>query len=400
MSSVAKLPTRFRAKRSLAQSFRVGLSAFADTNTTYQTNVCVVNTYVNNVMSSTLPTVPVQPTDWSSYVTAWEKANTIALQWVNSCMARLLSVPQDVQNYNSAITTLLNDAIAQTNNLITNPNDTAAKVSLESDLKALPNQFTIVETFISGALSALKGFQDNLPTMAAELQQLSDLAIQDNNADSAKIQQLQADVQTLQADIDSLTKQLIALGIADGVAITLGVVSSIVLFPEGLLTWFALGPAVAVASTFIAIDAEKLKADKAAIDADQQQMDQLTASCSVLSTLSTTYGNLASQSQTIEQSLQAVLAEWQQLTDDVNAAIADIQAAITDEGDADYTAVLNDLTSAQSEWNAAYTEAGSLVLDLNVNNAPLTIGMSSDEVSAALANGKTVDMITYFNQVA
>jgi hypothetical protein len=387
-------------KSGLAQAIKVGLPRFVAANTTYQTNVCVVNTYVNSVMSSTLPTVPVQPTDWSSYVTAWEQANTIALQWVNTCMARLLEVPQDVQNYNSAITALLQDAVAQTNALIANPNNAAAKIALQSDLTVLPQQLQLVENFVSGAISALQGFQDQLPNMAAELTQISNLAIADNNADQAQIQDLQNKIQQLQSDVSSLTAAIIGLSIADGVALTLGIVASIAAFPVGLLTWFALGPAVAVATTYIALDAVQLKADKALIDQDQQQMSDLTASCSVLATLSTTYTSLASQSQTIQTALQAVLAEWQTLSSDIAVAITDIQAALTDDNAANYPAVLADLQEAQGEWTAAYTQAGALVLNLQVNTASLQIGMSQDQVQSALAGGKTLDLITYFNQVA
>lgn len=386
-------------KSTLAQAIKTSLPRFVAANTTYQTNVCVVNTYVNNVMSSTLPTVPVQPTDWQSYVTAWEQANTIALQWVNTCMARLLEVPQDVQNYNSAITSLLQDAITQTNALITNPNNTAAKIALQSDLTVLPQQLALVENFVSGAITALQGFQDQLPTMAADLTDISNLAIADNNADQAQIQTLQQNIQQLQSDVDSLTAAIVGLAIADGIALTLGTVASIVAFPVGLLTWFVLGPAVAVATTYIALDSIQLVADKKLIDQDQLSMSQLTASCSVLATLSTTYSNLAAQSQTIQTALQAVLTEWQTLSSDIAVAISDIQTALNDDNAANYQAVLQDLQDAQVEWTAAYTQAGALVLNLNVNTASLQIGQSQSQVQAALSGGQTVDLITYFNQI-
>ncbi len=387
-------------KSSLATAIKAGLPRFVAASTTYQTNVCVVNTYVNNVMSSTLPTVPVQPTDWASYVTAWEQANTIALQWVNTCMARLLEVPQDVQNYNSNITALLQDAITQTNALIANPNNVAAKIALQNDLTVLPQQLQLVENFVSGAINALQGFQDQLPNMAAELTRISNLAIADNKADQAQIQDLQNKIQQLQSDIDSLTAAIIVLSLADGVALTLGIVASIVAFPVGLLTWFALGPAVAIATTYIALDAIQLKADKDLIDKDQQSMDNLTASCSVLAIMSTTYSNLASQSQTIQTALQSVLAEWQILSSDIAVAVTDIQTALTDDNAANYQAVLADLQGAQTEWTAAYGQAGGLILNLQVNTAPLQIGMSQDQVQSALAGGQTLDLITYFNQVA
>ena len=314
-------------------------------------------------------------------------------------MARLLSVPQDVENYNPIINGLLTDAINQTNKLIADPTNAAALATLKNDLDQIPGQLSLVETFISGAIQALQNFQDVLPDMATQLQNLSDLAAADNQADQQQIQQLQSKIKQLQSDIDSLTAAIVALGIADAIAISLGVVASIVAFPEGLLTWFVLGPAVAVATTYIALDAEKIKADKAEIDQYQSEMSQLTAACSVLSTLSTTYGNLATQSETIQQALKAILAAWQVMAGDIAVAITDAQTALSDVSAENFQAVLTDLQGAQSEWQATDSQAASLVLDLQVNNAQLQIGMSQSAVGSALQGGQVMSLIEYFNSV-
>jgi cob(I)alamin adenosyltransferase len=383
----------------LAHAIRQGMPRFAAANTTYQTNVVTVNTYVNNVLSSSLPTVVPQPLDWQDYVTAWEAASNDALTWVNQCMAKLLGVPQDVQSYNSVISALLNDAIMQTNTLMANPSNAAALATLNNDLTQIPGQLQLVETFISGCITSLQHFQDVLPAMAAQLQTLSTKAAADNKADQAQIAALQADIQKLQNDINNLTASIIGLGIADAVALTLGTISSIVLFPEGLLTWFVMGPIVAITTTYIALDAKQIIADKDAIKADQGQMSQLTAACSVLSAMSTNYATLANESQTIQTALQAVLSEWQALSADIATAVSDIQTAVSDTQAANYSEVLADLQAAQTEWNAANAQAGSLVLSLNVNAAPLTIGMSASQVQSTLAQGQTQDLITYFNSV-
>ncbi|KVL92202.1 hypothetical protein WT14_21045 [Burkholderia stagnalis] len=59
-----------------------------------------------------------------------------------------------------------------------------------------------------------------------------------------------------------------------------------------------------------------------------------------------------------------------------------------------------DLDQAIAAWTAAYDQAGSLLIDINMNNAQLTPGMSEQEVKTALAAGQTTDLITYFNQAA
>lgn len=391
MNAVVKIP--------LTLAIRNNMPAVAQAAKDYKTNVVTVNTYVNNVLNSSLPTVTPQPKDWQDYVNAWEQASSNALTWVNQCMARLLSVPQDVESYNPIIDKLLTDAINQTNKLIENPKNAAALATLKNDLSQIPSQLSLVETFIVGAVQALQNFQDVLPDIATQLQNLSNLAAADNQADQQQIQKLQSEINQLQSDINSLTASIVGLGIADAAAISLGVIASIVAFPEGLLTWFALGPAVAVATTYIVLDAEKIKADKAAIDQHQSEMSQLTAACSVLATLSTTYSNLATQSSTIQEALQAVLKEWQAMASDIAAAITDAQTALTDTGSSNFKAVLTDLQNAQSEWQTTDSLAASLVLDLQVNNAQLQIGMSQSTVASTLQGGQIIPLIDYFNSV-
>ncbi|MNG07310.1 hypothetical protein D3C84_906050 [compost metagenome] len=109
---------------------------------------------------------------------------------------------------------------------------------------------------------------------------------------------------------------------------------------------------------------------------------------------------MAAQSVAIEANLQAVLAEWQTLENDVNAAVTEIRTALSDASGSNFSAVLNDVNDAISAWNDSYAQAGSLQLDLQVNNANLQYGMSSAQVQTAMAGAQTVDLISYYNQVS
>lgn len=108
---------------------------------------------------------------------------------------------------------------------------------------------------------------------------------------------------------------------------------------------------------------------------------------------------MSAQTVEIETNLQAILTEWQVLDADVATAVSDIKTATADSGSANFSAVVADVDSAITEWAAAYTQEGALHLDLNVNDAQLTVGMSSADVQAATALGKTTDIITYYNEV-
>lgn len=383
----------------LAYAIKKNAVSLAVKQLSYKQNVVAVNTLITSVLSSSLPTLNQNPPDWNDFVSAYEKADAGALTWVNNVMARLLNVPDDVKSYNSNITQLLANAKLQAQTLESNPANKPAIDALNADLTNLNSTFGLVVTFITGALNAIKGFKDELPAMATNLQSIADSSTKAANADQAQIDKLNSDIDNLHNEIKSLTAALIGLGIADGIALTLGTVATIAAFPEGALVWFVLGPVVAVATTYIAIDALKIKADKAAIEADEQQISGLTADVSTLHILPKNFAAMSAQTVEIENNLQAILLEWQTLESDVNTAVSDIKSAVADTGSANFTAVVSELEDASSEWSAAYQQAGDLHLDLNVNDAELSVGMSSADVQAALAKGNKVDIIKYYNEV-
>ena len=385
---------------SLAHAIRKNTVSLAQAQSDYKQNVVAVNTVMTSVLGSSLPTLTQVPPDWQAFVSAFEAANGDALNWVNTVMARLLNVPQEVIGYNAVISQVLQDARTQSETLIAQPTNQLALATLNQDLTTLTGQLGLVTSFISGAISALQKSSDTLPDMAAQLQSIADKSTVDANADQAQIDTLNAQIDQLKADIKSLTAAIIALGIVDGVALTLGVVATIALWPVGALVWFMLGPAIAVASTYIALDAKQIEADKATINATLATIQNVTADVATLHVLAHNFTDMAAQSVAIEANLQAVLAEWQTLENDVNAAVTDIRTALSDASGSNFSAVLNDVNDAISAWNDSYAQAGSLQLDLQVNNANLQYGMSSAQVQTAMAGAQTVDLISYYNQVS
>ena len=383
----------------LAQAISKNALSLAVKQTTYKENVVDVNTLVTSVLSSSLPTLTQNPPDWKAYQTAFEAADSGALNWVNNVMARLLNVPDEVKSYNATISQLLADAQTQAQTLQSDPSNKTALQTLNTDLTNLTNTLNLVVTFISGALTAVQNFKDDLPTLAGNLQSIADNSARDAKADQAQIDKLNQDIDSLKAEIKSLTASIIALGVVDGIALTLGIVATIAAFPEGALTWFVLGPAVIAATTVIAIDGAKITADKKLIESDEQQITGLTADVAALQVLSKNFAAMSAEASDIESNLQAILAEWQNLESDVTAAVTDIKTAIADASSANFSAVASELDDAVAEWSAAYKQAGDLHLDLNVNSAQLQIGMSQDQVKAATAAAPTVDIITYYNQV-
>jgi len=383
----------------LHHAFRNSARNIADVHSAYKQSVIFVNNEATGVYSSQLGVLNTLPPDWQDFVNAHQAAQADALDWINNVMARLLTVPASVQSYNATISAALQDARNQAQALIQNPGNAGARSALTADLNLVKSQVSLVLAFVSGTLSAVQNYQNKVPDMAQQLQTIANKSSADAGADQEKIDDLNAAIEQLKADIKSLTAAIVGLAIADGIALTLGVVATIAAWPFGALAWIVLGPVVVVATTYIALDAIKIKADKAEIEAKQAQITGLTQDVAVLQGMAKQYGDFAAQTADVQSNLENVEAEWQTLDNEVTNAVNDIQAAIADEQACNYQAVADDLNEAVAAWTDAYNQAGSLILDINVNNAQLEPGMSQQDVQDALATGQTTDLVTYFNQL-
>jgi hypothetical protein len=383
----------------LEDAIRAHSKSLVEASVTYKEQVIAVNTLVNGVLTSQLPTLNGVPPDWQDFVNAYVASRTDALDWVNQVLSRLLEVPDDVMGFNANIVALLNDAEAQATTLVNDPSNQNALAALKQDLNMVLSRLALVTSFISGAVTSVRNFQNKMPDLAAQLQTITTRSINAANADKAKIDDLNNKIKTLHDDIKSLTAAIIGLSIADGIALTLGIVATIALFPVGALVWFMLGPAVAAATTFIALDAIKIENDKNAIAAAEKALTGISADVSTLQILSTSYAKLADESQAVEAALQAILAEWQNLESDVVQAVTALQTALAESGQQAYAQALVEIQGAVNAWNEADAQAADLELVLEVNTAQLDPGMSSQQVQQALAGGDSMGVIAYFDQV-
>ncbi|MDQ1286918.1 MAG: hypothetical protein QG622_483 [Actinomycetota bacterium] len=383
----------------LAKALENRVLTLADAEKSYKEHVCAVNQTVTGVITSKLPALSSPPPDWDQYTQAYAKANSEALTWVNQVMGHLLSVPDDVRSFNDTIVAALADAQNQTRSLIQTPTDPIALNALNRDLNLISGQLNLVISFVSGSLSAVQSFQSTLPDLAAQLHAIATKSTADAGADEQQIETLRTDVKALQADIDRLTAEIVAMGIADAAAITLGTLASIVAFPEGLVAWLFCGPAIAVATTVIVLDGIKISEDTGKIESDQSRIKGLTADVTALHLLADQMSLLASQTEGLTIDLHAILAEWQVLESEVAQAMNDIRLAISQANSRSFQAVANDLQEASELWNEAYAQAGSLELDIQVNTGDFALGMSSAQVKGAMDGGRTLGLIDYVNGI-
>ena len=353
----------------LAIAIKQHAPAFVAAQKKYKESVIAVNMQMSAVSSSTLPAVLVIPKDWDKYQSLYLQAETAALKWVQAVLTRLLSTPPDVQGYNKVIVNTLTDAITQANTLATNPSNPTARAVLENDLKVIVGQLNNVSGFILGTVNHIQNFQNNLPVLAGQLQQIANLATNDVGVDKAQIEDLKKKVQAWQAEVDRLVAAIVLLGVLDVAAIGVALFFTFAAWPEGAVLWLCAAPVIAFATYYIALDGIKIAQLKAEMDGAASQIKDLTASVAVLHLLSQSYTDLANKTTAIKDDVQNVLAKWQAFAGSITGAVQQIQLAIKNEPSGNFAAIKTELNEALQEWNSVYQQAGDLTLNLVMKQA-------------------------------
>lgn len=246
---------------SLAQALKANAAAVQDSTDSYQQDVLDVSNLMTSVMASTLPNLYIMPANWKEIVTAYEQARKDALDWTNQVYAQLMSTPDDVATYNEAITAAFDDAIAQAQILIDDPNNQAAKSTLTADLKAIQNLLSLVNIFIEGCLNSVNRFGDTvLPDAAKELTAVANDAYEDVQIDQAAIDEYKKEIAELNKEIQGLAAEIGINATAIAVELTVGTI----FFDLGGA--LLIGAAVAGEATVIGLDVQKLIEDKAKLN--------------------------------------------------------------------------------------------------------------------------------------
>jgi prefoldin subunit 5 len=346
-------------------------TAITDAQNSYDESVLNVSNGMSGITASQLPTLNAQPENWDEIVTAQTNAKTDALSWTNQVYAQLQNTPESVQNYNDTISALFTDALSQATMLIGDPTSATAKSLLNADLKNIKSTLSLVNIFVQGTLNSITRFGvTTLPDAVAQLNTQVNDAYEDVQIDQEAIDNLKQEIADLKAEIADLAADIGLIA----AAVTAEVVVGIALIELGPGEWILLGATVAGAATVIALDSIKIEADQNKIKVLNAQLKSVEQDAAALQLMGDSYTALSASTTALNADVGNISSAWQTVEDDMTAAINDI-----------------------SEANEVYAGCSLLYINVQGNPAQLTISMTSDQVSAALAAYPTVDFVTYIN---
>jgi len=364
---------------------------------TYVDSVALICTYVAGVKKMPVP----QPDDrfpqTQLFGPIYDKAQQVADDWTLQIMAELQQLPISLSNGFKTLQTTMDSLVEPLSQLAVNPDNIALGFEIANIFNRLQSALTGEIVQIQTLHDRLVQFNASLPNVAGGISYVANGILLEAGLQQAQVDQLKQAIAATHHAIDTATGNIIeGAGRVIG-TLLVGLVGSLLLGPEvGVL--MISGFIVTAGSTYAVLNGVQLVKLEA-------ELKQLTADLSVAQkavlpylALAGSYDALSGRSLAMESQVGQVLAAWTQLTTTLQTLESEFRIMKTDSASDPIKVLISERIEAQFMINGAAAELQQLFFSLVGTDAPITIGMTSTEIQAAIVTEPTVAFSNYIMQ--
>ncbi|RHE92038.1 hypothetical protein DW712_10740 [Bacteroides intestinalis] len=370
-------------------------------------NICGV---VKNVMmkSASDYTLYHKPDDWYDFIEELTTAQSKVDIWTNKVLKHLKSLPGKLSgDANLLVTHDFDKMLSKCIFLIDDPNHSSTLQHLKLDIQAAYNTIDDMLQDTQDIINQMDNFSNNITPLANELENLSNRAYNDRQIDSEKVMNLRNDVSMIKADIANCGVMLIASLLVEG---------GIILIGEGITiaTFIATGPlggisigfftATLAVLDFIAITlcGANLISEINKLSEKTKSLNQYEQDALQLGIAADDFDTLSKQADGMKNDLKVMMNMWNNIKADLQDEEKRIEQGEKEMKNKEFF-TSNDWKETSekleqvSQWFKRFSEE---ILKLNVDalfgaETQLSVGMSSDEVKAAVDKAPKKELIAY-----
>ncbi len=359
----------------------------------YITKVILVNAYALSVSATNLPALKRKPAHWEEYVKSYEAVQSMTTDWVELVYKKLDHTPKEVIQCADSLSSTFDSAITQCDILIEDPGYERAIRKICLDIKFSISEITELNAMLQRLSATIEQFQGKMIPASENLKRLADLAEKDSKVDQKKVDELNRDINALRDEVNKCIGALVGLGIADAASVTLGILTMMV----GPVAWLFFGACVAVSSTFIVINAQRIQSLKDSIEWKAREADALSLDVVMLNKTAEDFKKFADEAKEIEKALLQIQSEWNLISKELQEVHDALDTAHGDFTAEDWESARSDFVKAKSCDKGLREHAKKLELPTaKGNTAKIDIGMDQKQIRDALAKGTEMD---YFRWV-
>lgn len=370
-------------------------------------NICGV---VKNVMmkSASDYTLYHKPDDWYDFIEELTTAQSKVDIWTNKVLKHLKSLPGKLSgDANLLITHDFDKMLSKCIFLIDDPNHSSTLQHLKLDIQAAYNTIDDMLQDTQDIINQMDNFSNNITPLANELENLSNRAYNDRQIDSEKVMNLRNDVSMIKADIANCGVMLIASLLVEGGIILIGGGITIATFiATGPLGGISIGffTATLAVLDFIAITlcGANLISEINKLSEKTKSLNQYEQDALQLGIAADDFDTLSKQADGMKNDLKVMMNMWNNIKADLQDEEKRIEQGEKEMKNKEFF-TSNDWKETSekleqvSQWFKRFSEE---ILKLNVDalfgaETQLSVGMSSDEVKAAVDKAPKKELIAY-----
>lgn len=370
-------------------------------------NICGV---VKNVMmkSASDYTLYHKPDDWYDFIEELTTAQSKVDIWTNKVLKHLKSLPGKLSgDANLLVTHDFDKMLSKCIFLIDDPNHSSTLQHLKLDIQAAYNTIDDMLQDTQDIINQMDNFSNNITPLANELENLSNRAYNDRQIDSEKVMNLRNDVSMIKADIANCGVMLIASLLVEGGIILIGGGITIATFiATGPLGGISIGffTATLAVLDFIAITlcGANLISEINKLSEKTKSLNQYEQDALQLGIAADDFDTLSKQADGMKNDLKVMMNMWNNIKADLQDEEKRIEQGEKEMKNKEFF-TSNDWKETSekleqvSQWFKRFSEE---ILKLNVDalfgaETQLSVGMSSDEVKAAIDKAPKKELIAY-----
>ena len=370
-------------------------------------NICGV---VKNVMmkSASDYTLYHKPDDWYDFIEELTTAQSKVDIWTNKVLKHLKSLPGKLSgDSNLLVTHDFDKMLSKCIFLIDDPNHSSTLQHLKLDIQAAYNTIDDMLQDTQDIINQMDNFSNNITPLANELENLSNRAYNDRQIDSEKVMNLRNDVSMIKADIANCGVMLIASLLVEGGIILIGGGITIATFiATGPLGGISIGffTATLAVLDFIAITlcGANLISEINKLSEKTKSLNQYEQDALQLGIAADDFDTLSKQADGMKNDLKVMMNMWNNIKADLQDEEKRIEQGEKEMKNKEFF-TSNDWKETSekleqvSQWFKRFSEE---ILKLNVDalfgaETQLSVGMSSDEVKAAVDKAPKKELIAY-----
>ncbi len=322
------------------------------------------------------------PDHFNDYVTQLSNAKSAATNLLDLTTNRLKNLPKIEIDSLTDIQEDLRFAIDRVAELEKDPSKTSEihKMEIAIDSATASIKYLINKT--KSLLEYMDVCTSDVDKQSDSLLNIANLMLTDKDIDQEKIKKLNATVKELRTQINTKTGIAVAMGIASGALIGLGVFAVKAAGPAGYFVWIFVAAGVAVAGAYMALNIVEINKLKAQLQIDLNDVDGYTFAVNALVEHAKEYKSLAESSKSMKDKLNVLISEWEKILNGFNAIKSELDNASKWESQT-WSLVKSELQRAVDKDKMLCEQLEKLKLsDILIIKQPLEVGMSAEETKA------------------